>query len=149
MGSQAYSEGDAINSSGQVAGWSFYAYQGPPPPIPEPSTWAMILTGFTGLTLAGYRRTKAGRAAYREGKSSARIPATPGAMDVGFSADNAARCLTQQAFPRASFRRRTCRSRGWPAIAMQSPFFGRNFCGRRSYGQSAWLPKRGDSLGLV
>jgi hypothetical protein len=36
----------------------------PPPPFaaPEPSTWAMMLIGFAGLALAGYRRTKAGSA---------------------------------------------------------------------------------------
>ena len=30
--------------------------------IPEPSTWAMMLVGFAGLALAGYRRAKAGHA---------------------------------------------------------------------------------------
>ena len=28
--------------------------------VPEPSTWAMMLVGFAGLALAGYRRAKAG-----------------------------------------------------------------------------------------
>jgi hypothetical protein len=32
------------------------------PSIPEPSTWAMMLIGFAGLALAGYRRAKAGHA---------------------------------------------------------------------------------------
>jgi hypothetical protein len=47
----------SINDEGQVVG-----YQIPPPPItiPEPSTWAMMLAGFAGLGLAGYRRAKAG-----------------------------------------------------------------------------------------
>jgi PEP-CTERM motif len=30
--------------------------------VPEPSTWAMMLLGFAGLALAGYRRAKAGHA---------------------------------------------------------------------------------------
>jgi hypothetical protein len=30
--------------------------------VPEPSTWAMMLIGFAGLALAGYRRAKAGHA---------------------------------------------------------------------------------------
>jgi hypothetical protein len=28
-------------------------------PVPEPSTWALILLGFAGLGFAGYRRNKA------------------------------------------------------------------------------------------
>ena len=35
-------------------GWLLYS------PIPEPSTWAMLLIGFTGLGFAGYRRAIAG-----------------------------------------------------------------------------------------
>jgi hypothetical protein len=31
--------------------------------VPEASTWAMMLIGFAGLGLAGYRRTSDGRAA--------------------------------------------------------------------------------------
>ena len=31
-------------------------------PVPEPSTWAMLLLGFAGLGYAGYRRAKADRA---------------------------------------------------------------------------------------
>jgi hypothetical protein len=31
--------------------------------VPEPSTWAMILLGFSGLGCAGHRRASAGRAA--------------------------------------------------------------------------------------
>jgi hypothetical protein len=30
--------------------------------VPEPSTWAIMLIGFGGLALAGYRRAKAGHA---------------------------------------------------------------------------------------
>jgi PEP-CTERM motif len=31
--------------------------------VPEPSTWAMTLLGFAGLSFAGYRRARTGRAA--------------------------------------------------------------------------------------
>lgn len=31
----------------------------PPPAVPEPSTWAMMLIGFAGLGWAGYRRSRA------------------------------------------------------------------------------------------
>ena len=37
-------------------GWVLYS------PVPEPSTWAMMLLGFAGLSFAGYRRARAGRA---------------------------------------------------------------------------------------
>jgi probable HAF family extracellular repeat protein len=44
-----------INDYGQVVGESL----GPPPaPVPEPSTWAMMLFGFAGLGYAGYRQAK-------------------------------------------------------------------------------------------
>ena len=33
------------------------------PPVPEPSTWAMMLVGFAGLGYAGYRRARKPRAA--------------------------------------------------------------------------------------
>ena len=33
-----------------------------PPPVPEPSTWAMMLVGFAGLGYAAFRRKGAGRA---------------------------------------------------------------------------------------
>jgi hypothetical protein len=29
----------------------------PPPIVPEPSTWAMMLLGFAGLGFLGYRQT--------------------------------------------------------------------------------------------
>jgi hypothetical protein len=41
-----------ISNTGQVVGRSFLI-------APEPSTWAMMLAGFAGLGLAGYRRAKA------------------------------------------------------------------------------------------
>jgi hypothetical protein len=31
--------------------------------VPEPSTWAMMVVGFAGLTYVGYRRAKMSRAA--------------------------------------------------------------------------------------
>jgi hypothetical protein len=34
----------------------------PPPPVPEASTWAMMLLGFGGLGFAGYRARKSARA---------------------------------------------------------------------------------------
>jgi hypothetical protein len=37
----------------------------PATPIPEPSTWAIMLLGFAGLALAGYRRTRAGERVWR------------------------------------------------------------------------------------
>jgi probable HAF family extracellular repeat protein len=42
-----------INNAGQVVGVSSSN-------APEPSTWAMLLLGFTGLGFAGYRRVKVG-----------------------------------------------------------------------------------------
>lgn len=45
-----------INNAGQMVGESNGSR------VPEPSTWAMMLAGFAGLGLAGYRRAKAGRA---------------------------------------------------------------------------------------
>jgi probable HAF family extracellular repeat protein len=48
------SEANAINGSGQIVGFITV----PQPSIPEPSTWAMMLLGFAGLGLAGYRRAR-------------------------------------------------------------------------------------------
>ena len=39
---------DGFNNAGQVVGYSI--------PLPEPSTWAMMLLGFAGIGYAGYRR---------------------------------------------------------------------------------------------
>ena len=47
------SEAFGINDAGQAVGVSEF-----PTPVPEPSTWAMMLAGFAGLGLAGYRRPK-------------------------------------------------------------------------------------------
>lgn len=44
----------------------------PPPTIPEPSTWAMMLLGFAGLGFAGYRKAKGQRTSL-----SAAWPSTP------------------------------------------------------------------------
>jgi uncharacterized membrane protein len=52
------SEANSINDAGQAVAFSELGSG----VIPEPSTWAMILLGFAGLALAGYRRAKAGRA---------------------------------------------------------------------------------------
>jgi uncharacterized membrane protein len=46
----------SINDTGQVVGVSAGAT---PPPVPEPSTWAMMLVGFAGLAFTGYRRRQA------------------------------------------------------------------------------------------
>ena len=46
-------------SSSSLYGVSVYGEitsSGGPPPVPEPSTWAMLLIGFAGLGLAGYRK---------------------------------------------------------------------------------------------
>jgi uncharacterized membrane protein len=43
------SSADGINDAGQVVGVSFLMG------VPEPSTWAMMLLGFAGLGIAGYR----------------------------------------------------------------------------------------------
>jgi uncharacterized membrane protein len=50
-----FSEAFSINDAGQAAGESAS--------VPEPSTWAMMLLGFAGLVLAGYRRAREQRAA--------------------------------------------------------------------------------------
>jgi hypothetical protein len=48
-----------INDLGDVVGW------GASGPVPEPSTWAMMLIGFAGLGYAGYRRASLGGAQVR------------------------------------------------------------------------------------
>ena len=55
-----YCAANGINDAGQVVGESFT-----PAPIPEPSTWAMMLLGFAGLAFGGYRRARAGHAIAR------------------------------------------------------------------------------------
>ena len=52
----AYSAAESINDKGQIVGESSEFT----PPVPETSTWAMMLFGFAGLGLAGHRRAKAG-----------------------------------------------------------------------------------------
>jgi hypothetical protein len=47
-------------ANGQGFGFS----QGQVTGVPEPSTWAMMLLGFSGLAFGGYRRTKIGGAAF-------------------------------------------------------------------------------------
>jgi hypothetical protein len=63
-----FSEAFSINDAGQAVGFSDNPFVPPPPPpitVPECSTWAMMLFGFGGLALAGYRRTKAGHSIAR------------------------------------------------------------------------------------
>ena len=55
------SEAADINDIGQAVGYSQF-FVPPPVSTPEPSTWAMMLAGFAGLSFAGYRRAKAGGA---------------------------------------------------------------------------------------
>jgi probable HAF family extracellular repeat protein len=54
-GSILRSEASAIDDLGVAVGTTAF----PPMSTPEPSTWAMMLAGFAGLGLAGYRRAKA------------------------------------------------------------------------------------------
>jgi probable HAF family extracellular repeat protein len=51
-----FSVARGINDHGLVVGDSGF----PSISVPEPATWAMMLAGFAGLALAGYRRAKAG-----------------------------------------------------------------------------------------
>jgi uncharacterized membrane protein len=53
----------SINDAGQIVGFSVMSV----PVVPETSTWAMILVGFAGLGLAGYRRAREQRAAVQGG----------------------------------------------------------------------------------
>jgi hypothetical protein len=52
-----------VSVSGDIIGVDDVFYSGRTSTIPEPSTWAMMLAGFAGLGLTGYRRAKRGRAA--------------------------------------------------------------------------------------
>lgn len=49
-----FSDAGGINDIGQVVGESEF-YPLPPLPVPEPSTWAMMLVGFSGMAFVGYR----------------------------------------------------------------------------------------------
>jgi hypothetical protein len=49
----------SIDVAQVIAGAGFV----PPPAIPEPSTWAMMLVGLAGLGFVGYCRAKSGPAA--------------------------------------------------------------------------------------
>jgi uncharacterized membrane protein len=55
-----FSVARGINDLGLVVGDSGF----PSISVPEPATWGMMLLGFAGLALAGYRRAKAGHAAF-------------------------------------------------------------------------------------
>lgn len=50
--------------SGTFSGTMAIIQIGTPPPIPEPSTWAMMLIGFTGLGYVGYRSRKRAAATF-------------------------------------------------------------------------------------
>jgi len=41
-----------------VGGELFTEVEGLPSPVPEPSTWAMMVLGFLGLGFAGYRSAR-------------------------------------------------------------------------------------------
>jgi len=54
-----------LNGRGDIIGYGDYhggRYGFLLAPVPEPSTWMMMLAGFAGLGFAGYRRAKAGHA---------------------------------------------------------------------------------------
>jgi len=46
-----------------VKNFAVAGFQAFTPVVPEPSTWAMMLLGFTGLGFAGYRKARGGRTA--------------------------------------------------------------------------------------
>ncbi len=52
--------GNITDTGGNGADILVYAEAGLPPPgtVPEPSTWVMLILGFGGLGLAGYRRAR-------------------------------------------------------------------------------------------
>jgi hypothetical protein len=56
----------AVTEINTVEGQGVFAIAGhvdPPPPVPEPSTWVMIIGGFVGLGIVGRRRAARRRAA--------------------------------------------------------------------------------------
>jgi len=50
-------DGGVVSLSGQ-SGTLTYEYTPTASPVPEPSTWAMLMIGFAGLGYAGYRRAR-------------------------------------------------------------------------------------------
>jgi PEP-CTERM motif len=52
-----------VNANNDIIGVDDVFYSGSTNTIPEPSTWVMMLAGFAGLGLTGYRRAKRGQAA--------------------------------------------------------------------------------------
>ena len=58
--------GDAPNPNDQLILDLTFPTVGPPP-VPEPSTWAMLLLGFAGLGVIGYRRTRGASGTTRAG----------------------------------------------------------------------------------
>ena len=63
LNAQAVSDINAIISSKKTQ----FAISGHADPVPEPSTWIMMLAGFAGLGLAAYRRAATGRRAVLAG----------------------------------------------------------------------------------
>ncbi len=58
LAASTFSEANGINDVGQVA----REFAPPSTPVPEASTWVMMLVGFAGLAFVGHRTAKAGRA---------------------------------------------------------------------------------------
>ena len=59
--SDAMVAGDSLTTTNEnlvLNAFGTYTLAPPPPTIPEPSTWAMVLLGFAGLGFAGYRKAK-------------------------------------------------------------------------------------------
>jgi len=63
VGGEGASGGLSGGGGGGSFVWEDSASVGSHAPIPEPSTWAMMLLGFVGLGYAGYRQTRKDQAA--------------------------------------------------------------------------------------
>jgi hypothetical protein len=51
-----YYGGYVVGTAGETQ--SYVSFSVTPVPVPEPSTWAMMILGFAGLGFAGYRRSR-------------------------------------------------------------------------------------------
>jgi PEP-CTERM motif len=59
-------DSSAVNEINEIKGQGMFGIAGhvdPPPPVPEPSTWVMIVAGFVGLGVVGRRRAARRRVA--------------------------------------------------------------------------------------